>query len=90
MARLHLNIPDADLARFEEQAQCEGKALKEWLLDAAHARMRDQRQVRRFESPEDIREFFHACDALEGPGTELDWSEYLGTINQSPGRGAKC
>ena len=83
MARVQLYIPDADLARFEDQAQSEGKALNEWLLDAAHARLVDQHQVKRFESPEDVREFYQACDALEGPGVEPDWSEHLRVISQS-------
>ena len=63
-----------DLARFEDQAQREGKTLNEWLLDAAHARSGAQHQVKRFESPVDVREFFQACDAVEGPGTEQGWS----------------
>ena len=88
MVRLHLDIPDADLARFRDQAQREGKTLNEWLLDAAHARLRDQHQVQRFESPEEIRQFFQACDALEGSGTEPDWSEHLREISRSRGIGA--
>ena len=89
MAELHLNIPDIDLARFDYQAQREGKTLNEWLLDAAHARMRDQRQVRRFESTEDIRAFFQACDSLEEPGTEPDWIEHLEAIRRSLAAGTK-
>ncbi len=80
MARIHLNIPDTDLARFEDQARQEGKTLSEWLLDAAQGRLRDQQRVRPFESPEDIREFFQACDDMEGAGTEPDWSGHLQAI----------
>ena len=83
MVRLHLDIPDVDLARFKDHAHREGKTLNEWLLEAAHARLRDQHQVQRFKSPEDIREFFQACDAIEDPGTEPDWSEHLGAIGSS-------
>ena len=78
MARVQLEITDADLVRFEDQARREGKTLSEWLLDAAHRRLGDQQRGQRFESPEDIRGFFQACDAIEGPGTELDWGEHLG------------
>ena len=83
MAKLHLNIPDADLARFKDLAQRERKTLNEWLLGAAHAGMRDQRQAQRFESPEDIRQFFQASDAIEGPGTDPDWIEHLLAIEES-------
>ena len=87
MARLHLDIPDADLARFKDQAQREGKTLNEWLRDAAHSRLREQHQFQRFESPEEVREFFQACDAVEGPGTEPDWNEHLRVINQLQRKG---
>ena len=83
MVRLHIDIPDVDLTRFKDQVQREGKTLNEWLRDAAHARLRDRHQALRFESPEDIREFFQACDAIVGPGTEPDWSEHLGAIGSS-------
>ena len=83
MARLHIDIPDVDLTRFKDQAQHEGKTLNEWLLDAAYARLRNKRQVQRFESPEDVRAFFQACDALEGGGTEPGWSEHLLAISRS-------
>ena len=89
MAKVQLDIPDADLVRFEDQAQREGKTLNEWLLDAVHARLVDQHQVKRFESPEDVREFFQACDAIEGPGTEPDWSEHLEAISRSRTTGSK-
>ena len=89
MARLHLDIPDADLARFEELAQREGKTLNEWLLEVARARLKDQRQGQIFESPEDVREFFRACDATEGSGTEPDWIEHLEAIGRSRATGAK-
>ena len=57
MSSIQVEIPDADLASVEDQVQREGKPLNEWLLDASHASLGDQRQVQRFESPEDIREF---------------------------------
>ena len=83
MARVQLVIPDADRDRFVDQARREGKTLSAWLRAAAHARLHEQQQIRRFESTEDIREFFQACDAIEGPGGEPDWSEHLRVINES-------
>ncbi len=87
MARVQLVIPDADRDRFVHQARREGKTLSAWLRDAAHASLREQQKVRRFESPEDLREFFRACDALEGSGTEPDWSEHLEVISRSRASG---
>ena len=83
MARVQLVIPDADRDRFVDQARREGKTLSAWLRAAARARLEDRQRVRRFESPEDVREFFRACDAVEGPDTEPDWREHLQVINES-------
>ncbi len=87
MARVQLVIPDADRELFVDQARREGKTLSAWLRDAAHARLHEQRQIQRFESPEGVRDFFRACDALEGPGTEPDWSEHLEVISRSRASG---
>lgn len=83
MARVQLIIPDADRDRFADQARREGKTLSAWLRAAAHAMLEDRQRIQRFESPEDVREFFRACDALEGPETEPDWSEHLRVIAES-------
>ena len=80
-------IPDADRDLFVDQARREGKSLSAWLRDAAHARLQEQQHVRRFESPEDVCAFFRACDALEEPGTEPDWSEHLEAISRSRANG---
>ena len=87
MARVQLIIPDADRDRFVDQARREGMTFSAWLRAAAHARLEDQQNVRRFESPEDVREFFRACDAIEGPGNEPEWSEHLRVINESRASG---
>ena len=83
MARVQLIIPDADHDRFADQAQREGMSLSAWLRTAARERLEAWQQVRRFESPEDIREFFRACDDMEGPKSEPDWNEHLQVINKS-------
>ena len=83
MARVQLIIPDADRDRFVDQAQREGMTLSAWLRTAARARLEAWQQVRRFESPEDIGAFFRACDDMEGPKSEPDWSEHLQVISKS-------
>ena len=87
MARVQIIIPDEDRDRFVHQARREGMTLSAWLRAAARARMEDRQQVRRFKSPEDVREFFRACDAVEGPASEPDWSDHLRVINESRASG---
>ncbi|MDE0071046.1 MAG: hypothetical protein OXO48_15120 [Caldilineaceae bacterium] len=36
-----------------------------------------------FATSEDVASFFRACDELEGPGAEPDWSEHLRVVNSS-------
>ena len=88
MARVQLVIPDADRDRFVHQARREGMTLSAWLRAAAYARLAERGRVKRFESPGDIKEFFKACEALEGPETEPDWQEHLRNINEARAKGA--
>ena len=83
MARVQIVIPDEDRDRFVHQARREGMTLSAWLRTAARARLEERQQVRRFESPEDLEAFFRACDGLEGPASEPDWSQHLRVINES-------
>ena len=83
MARVQLVIPDEDRDRFVRQARSEGMTLSEWLRFAAHRRLEEQQQSHPFESPADLKEFFRACDALEGPEREPDWQENLIVIDES-------
>ena len=87
MARVQLIIPDVDRDRFVVQARREGMTLSAWLRTAAQARLDERQRVRRFESPEDVQEFFRYCDTIEGPETEPDWSEHLRVINESRASG---
>ena len=41
-----------------------------------------------FKSSAEIKKFFQACDALEGPEVELEWNKHLDVIDQSRRRGA--
>ena len=87
MARVQLVIPDEDRDRFVHQARREGMTLSAWLRTAARERLEARQRVKRFESPEDVEEFFRACAALEGPEMEPDWSEHLRVISESRSRG---
>ncbi len=59
-----------------------------WLRAAARTRLEDRQRSGRFESPEDVRDFFRACDAVEGPETEPDWTEHLQVISESRASGS--
>ncbi len=48
----------------------------------------DLQRSRPFESQADLKAFFRACDALEGPAREPDWHEHLAVIEESIGRGS--
>ena len=87
MARVQLVIPDEDRDRFVHQARREGMTLSAWLRTAARERLEARQRVKRFESPEDVEEFFRWCDSLDGPEREPDWSEHLRVISESRTRG---
>ena len=87
MARVQLVMPDEDRDRFVHQAKREGMSLSAWLRAAAHERLETRQSVKLFESPEDVKEFFRSCAALEGPETETDWSEHLRVMSESRGQG---
>ena len=77
MARVQLVIPDADRDRYWCQARKEGMTLSAWLRTAARERLQKRQSAKPFQSPEELEEFFRACDHLEGPETEPDWDEHL-------------
>lgn len=87
MARVQLVMPDDDRERFVRQARREGMSLSAWLRAAARERLEAGQSVKLFESPEEVKEFFKSCAKLEGPETELDWSEHLRVMSESRGRG---
>ena len=88
MARVQLVIPDEDRDRFVHQARREGMTLSAWLRAAARERLRERQRTKPFQSPEDLEEFFRACDSLEGPEKEPDWDQHLALISHSRTRGA--
>ncbi len=88
MARVQLVMADDDRDRFVHQARQEGMSLSAWMRAAARERLETRQSVRLFESPEEVKEFFKSCAALEGPETEPDWSEHLRVMSESRARGA--
>ena len=88
MARVQLVIPDEDCDRFVHQARKEGMTLSAWLRAAAREHLQQRQQSKPFQSPEDLEEFFRACDRLEGPEKEPDWGRHLDLVNQSRSGGA--
>ena len=87
MARVQLVMPDADREQFVEQARREGMSFSAWMRAAARERLEASRRVKLFESPEDVKEFFRSCAALDGPEMEPDWSEHLRVMNESRAAG---
>ena len=87
MARVQLVMPDADRELFVEQARREGMSFSAWMRAAARERLEASQRVKLFESPEDVKEFFRSCAALDGPEMEPDWSEHLRVMNESRAAG---
>lgn len=86
MARVQLVIADADRDRFVHQARREGMSLSAWLRAAAEDRLRRCGRSERFQSAQELEDFFSACDEKE-PGVEPDWEEHLGVIASSRRKG---
>ena len=87
MARVQLVIPDDDRERFVDQARREGMSLSAWLRAAARERLEASQNVKLFESPEDVKEFFRSHTGLDGPETEPDWREHLRVMNKAREQG---
>ena len=82
MARIQLVISDEDRDRYLYQARKEGMTLSAWLRAAARERLQKRQSAKPFQSPEELEEFFRACDRLEGPEPEPDWDEH---VDRNPG-----
>ena len=87
MARVQLVMPDADRDRFVDQARREGMSLSAWLREAARERLKARQQLKLFQSPQDVMEFFRSCADLDGPEMEPDWDEHLRVLNESRAKG---
>ena len=80
MTKVQIEISDADRERFVRQARREGMTLSGWLHAAACECLENRQQAKPFVSVEDAMAFFRACDDLDGPEEEPDWSEHLRVI----------
>lgn len=80
-SRVHLVLSAEDRARFQAQAEREGRSLSEWLRTAARSRL-EAAERPHLSSPEALDAFFDACDAGES-GREPDWDEHLSVITRS-------
>ena len=76
MARVQIVMPDADWARFKQQAASEGLSFSAWIRAAAQQRCELAEQDQRFESESDVRKFFAEHDQSLPPGRGPDWDEY--------------
>ena len=83
MAKVQLIIPDEDRDRFVEQARQEGQTFSAWQRAAARERLEARQRSNLFRSPDDLKEFFRLCDALEGPSREPEWTEHRRVIEES-------
>ena len=93
MATVQLTLSDDESERVKKQAQKEGITAEAWLTAAVLDRLRLREEVsylgtgRRFQSAEELQEFWKRCSAVAGPGREPDWEEHLKAINESRSRG---
>jgi len=65
MARIHVILADDEKARYQNQAEREGKSLGAWLREAAEERLTAAAARDRIDSVGALRRFFQDCDARE-------------------------
>ena len=93
MATVQLTLSDDESERVKKQAQKEGITAEAWVTAAVLDRLRLREEVsylgtgRRFQSAEEMQEFWKRCNAVAGPGREPDWEEHLKAINESRSKG---
>lgn len=81
MSRVHFVVKEAAKARYQAQAEREGKSLGRWMREAAEEKLASARP-RRF-TVEELERFNAECDARRGDGPELDWPEVKRIIADS-------
>ena len=90
MVKIQLEISEEDQERFARQAEREGKTLDAWLIGVAKQRIMEPqagKQARKFESPNEIREYLRAHSNLDGLEREPDWEEHLRILDLSKRQG---
>lgn len=86
-ARVQVLLEENEKEVFQRRARQEGLSLSAWLKEAGKERLRARTGAPRFETPDDLRAFFAACDARE-EGREPDWEEHLAALERSKRSGA--
>ena len=90
MARIQLEIPEAERERFASQAAREGKTLDAWLLSVARQQVifaENAKRPGRIESLDELERFWEWCDSLNDGEKEPDWEEHLRNIDESRRQG---
>lgn len=85
--RVHVILDAAEKERWRRAAAAEGKALSEWLREAAAEKLAAEERGRRLDTRADLEAFFRACDDRE-VGLEPDWAAHRGVIEESIATGA--
>lgn len=80
-SRVHLVLSAEERARFQAQAEREGRSLSEWLRLAGRSRLAAADR-QRLSSVEALEAFFEERDEAES-GREPDWDEHLSVITRS-------
>ena len=73
MSRIHFVVKEAAKARYQAQAEREGKSLGRWMREAAEEKLASARP--RLFTVEELEQFNAECDARRGDGPEPDWTE---------------
>jgi hypothetical protein len=86
MARIHVILAEDEKARYQNQAEREGKSLGAWLREAAEDRLTAAAARDRIGSVDDLHRFFQDCDAHE-THPEPDWQDQERVIQRSRSSG---
>ena len=82
MSRIHFVVKETAKARYQAQAEREGKSLGRWMREAAEEKLASGRP--RLFTVEELERFTAECDARRGDdGPELDWPEMKRIIADS-------
>ena len=89
MARVELEIPDADQLDFTRQARMEGMTLDGWLIKIARQRVEKQKPDENAQPQllAELEEFWRWCDSRQDGDREPDWEEHLRTMAESRRKG---
>lgn len=82
MSRIHFVVKETAKARYQAQAEREGKSLGRWMREAAEEKLASGRP--RLYTVEELNELAARCDARHPPGSrEPDWPEIKRMIAES-------